>query len=84
MRFSAYLRQPANVSNEEKDAYVEEIIELLELQPLGDALILTLSVEGKSGSQLLMSRFTHSHDSPQTLDNWCRTRLQTRITSVSR
>ena len=52
MRFSAYLRQPANVSNEEKDAYVEEMIELLELQPLGDALIFTLSVEGKSGSQL--------------------------------
>lgn len=48
MRFSAYLRQPAHVSKEEKDAYVEEMIELLELQPLGDALIFTLSVEGKS------------------------------------
>lgn len=48
MRFSAYLRQPAHVPKEEKDAYVEEMIELLELQPLGDALIFTLSVEGKS------------------------------------
>lgn len=84
MQFSAYLRQPSNVSNEEKDAYVEEMIELLELQPLGDALIFTLSGEGKSGSQLLKSRFTHSHDSSQTLDNWCRTRLQTSVTSVSR
>ena len=50
MRFSAYLRQPANVSKEEKNAYVEEVIELLELQPFGDALIFALSVEGKSGS----------------------------------
>lgn len=49
MRFSAYLRQPANVSKEEKDAYVEDMIKLLELRPLGDALIFTLSVEGKSG-----------------------------------
>lgn len=48
MRFSAYLRQPANVSKGEKDAFVEEMIELLELQALGDALIFTLSVEGKS------------------------------------
>lgn len=48
MQFSAYLRQPAHVSKAEKDAYVEEMIELLELQSLGDALIFTLSVEGKS------------------------------------
>lgn len=84
MRFSAYLRQPANVSKEEKNAYVEEVIELLELQPFGDALIFALSVEGKSGSQLLMSRFTHSHDSSQTLDHWCRTRFKARVTSVPR
>ena len=84
MRFSAYLRQPANVSKEEKNAYVEEVIELLELQPFGDALIFALSAEGKSGSQLLMSRFTHSHDSSQTLDNWCRTRFKTRVTSIPR
>jgi ATP-binding cassette subfamily G (WHITE) protein 2 (SNQ2) len=58
MRFSAYLRQPANVPKEEKDAYVEEMIELLELQPLGDALIFTLSVEGKSGHYPSMLRFT--------------------------
>jgi len=31
LRFSAYLRQPYDVSVEEKDAYVEDIIELLEL-----------------------------------------------------
>ncbi len=31
MRFSAYLRQPFDVPQEEKDAYVEEMIELLEL-----------------------------------------------------
>ena len=39
MRFSAYLRQPASVSKEEKDAYVEEMIELLELHDLSEALV---------------------------------------------
>jgi ATP-binding cassette subfamily G (WHITE) protein 2 (SNQ2) len=58
MRFSAYLRQPANVSKEAKDAYVEEMIELLELQPLGDALVFTLSVEGKSDPSLCHILFT--------------------------
>ena len=43
MRFSAYLRQPPEVPKEEKDQYVEEMIEVLELQDLADrsaALIL--------------------------------------------
>ncbi|CAD6947306.1 unnamed protein product [Tilletia caries] len=39
LRFSAYLRQPVHVSKEEKDAYVEEIIELLELQDLAEAMV---------------------------------------------
>lgn len=47
LRFSAYLRQPAEVSREEKDAYVEEIIELLELQDLTEALAFSLSVESR-------------------------------------
>lgn len=46
MRFSAYLRQPFEVSKEEKDAYVEEMIELLELQDLADAMVFSLGVEG--------------------------------------
>lgn len=48
MRFSAYLRQPFEVSKEDKDAYVEEMIELLELQELADAMVFSLSVEGMS------------------------------------
>ena len=36
MRFSAYLRQPYSVSIEEKNAYVEEVIQLLELEDLAD------------------------------------------------
>jgi ATP-binding cassette subfamily G (WHITE) protein 2 (SNQ2) len=48
MRFSANLRQPFNVHQHEKDVYVEEIIELLELQDLADALVMTLGVEGTS------------------------------------
>jgi len=47
MRFSAYLRQPAHVSREEKDAYVEEMIELLELQDLADAIVWSLGVEAR-------------------------------------
>ncbi|KAL1845392.1 ATP-binding cassette transporter snq2 [Paecilomyces lecythidis] len=48
-RFSADLRQPFDVPQEEKYAYVEEIISLLELENLADAIIGTpetgLSVE---------------------------------------
>lgn len=47
MRFSAYLRQPADISQEEKDGYVEEMIELLELQDLSEALVMTLNVEAR-------------------------------------
>ncbi|ORY35845.1 ABC-2 type transporter-domain-containing protein [Naematelia encephala] len=39
LRFSAYLRQPPDVTKEEKDAYCEDIIELLELQDLADGMI---------------------------------------------
>lgn len=37
--FSALLRQPSTVPHEEKIAYVEHIIELLELHDISDALI---------------------------------------------
>ncbi|KAF7797165.1 hypothetical protein EIP86_008357 [Pleurotus ostreatoroseus] len=47
MQFSAYLRQPAHVPKSEKDAYVEEMIELLELQDLADALVFSLGVEAR-------------------------------------
>lgn len=39
MRFSALLRQPASVSKEDKYKFVEEIIKLLELETLADAII---------------------------------------------
>ena len=47
MRFSAYLRQPFHVPKEEKDAYVEDVIELLELQDLSEAMVCTLGVEAR-------------------------------------
>ncbi|KAJ3512950.1 hypothetical protein NLJ89_g3230 [Agrocybe chaxingu] len=47
MRFSAYLRQPASVPKEEKDRYVEEMIELLELQDLSEALVFCLDMEAR-------------------------------------
>jgi ATP-binding cassette, subfamily G (WHITE), member 2, SNQ2 len=47
MRFSAYLRQPSKVPKEEKDAYVEEMIELLELQDFADAIIYSLGTEAR-------------------------------------
>ncbi|KAF8458765.1 ABC-2 type transporter-domain-containing protein [Kalaharituber pfeilii] len=39
LRFSALLRQPATVSKQEKFKFVEDIIKLLELEKLADALI---------------------------------------------
>jgi ABC-type multidrug transport system ATPase subunit len=68
MRFSAYLRQPADVSIEEKNTYVEEMIQLLELEDLADAMIgfpgfglgvearkrLTIGVELAAKPQLLL------------------------------
>ena len=39
LRFSAYLRQPYHVSKEEKDAYVEQVISLLEMEGIADAEI---------------------------------------------
>lgn len=45
IEFSAILRQERNVPREEKLAYVEEIIDLLELREFQDALLLSLGVE---------------------------------------
>lgn len=45
LEFSALLRQSRNVPREEKIAYVDKIIELLELQEIEDALIMSLGVE---------------------------------------
>lgn len=39
LRFSADLRQPYEVSQEEKYAYVEEVISLLEMEEIADAII---------------------------------------------
>ncbi|KAG0174917.1 hypothetical protein DFQ28_003658 [Apophysomyces sp. BC1034] len=39
LQFSAYLRQPAEVSKADKDAYVEKIIQLLEMEDIADAQI---------------------------------------------
>ena len=45
LEFSAILRQDATVSREEKIAYVDKIVDLLELNDLQDALIVSLGVE---------------------------------------
>jgi ATP-binding cassette, subfamily G (WHITE), member 2, SNQ2 len=47
LRFSAHLRQSYNVPKKEKDAYVEEVLELLELQDLADAIISSLGPEAR-------------------------------------
>lgn len=68
LRFSAYLRQPAEVTQQEKDDYVEEIIQLLEMEDIADAMIgfpgyglgvearkrLTIGVELAAKPQLLL------------------------------
>ena len=45
IEFSAILRQERHIPHADKLAYVEEIIDLLELRELSDALILSLGVE---------------------------------------
>ncbi|RDA83040.1 hypothetical protein CP532_1449 [Ophiocordyceps camponoti-leonardi (nom. inval.)] len=46
LRFSADLRQPGDTSREERHAYVEHVLALLEMEPLADCLVGTgLSVE---------------------------------------
>ncbi|WPH00371.1 brefeldin a resistance protein [Acrodontium crateriforme] len=47
LEFSAILRQPASVPRNEKIEYVDQIIDLLELNDLQDALISSLGVEQK-------------------------------------
>ncbi|KAJ1979844.1 ATP-binding cassette transporter snq2 [Dimargaris xerosporica] len=39
LQFSAYLRQPAHVSKPEKDAFVEKVIQLLEMEEIADAMV---------------------------------------------
>ncbi|KAH7308583.1 ABC-2 type transporter-domain-containing protein [Stachybotrys elegans] len=39
LRFSAMLRQPASVSKEEKYAFVEEVIKMLEMEDYADAIV---------------------------------------------
>lgn len=39
LKFSAMLRQPASISRQEKYAYVEEVIELLEMEAYADAIV---------------------------------------------
>lgn len=51
--FSAFLRQPASVPEEEKLAYVDHIIDLLELYDIRDALI-----GGKLFSKFLRWKYT--------------------------
>lgn len=39
LRFSAYTRQPVDVSKEDKDAYVEQVLDILGLQSIAEALV---------------------------------------------
>ena len=46
MQFSALLRQTGNESREERLAYAEKVIDLLELGPIADAIIGNMDVGG--------------------------------------
>ncbi|XBW37428.1 hypothetical protein QEN19_003009 [Hanseniaspora menglaensis] len=68
LRFSAYLRQPASVTKAEKDAYVESVLNILDMEPYADAVVgvmgeglnveqrkrLTIGVELAAKPKLLM------------------------------
>lgn len=51
LNFSALLRQPADTSREEKLAYVDEVIKLLEMEDFADAIV---GVPGEGMPQDLM------------------------------
>ncbi|KAH9952740.1 hypothetical protein BC827DRAFT_1286560 [Russula dissimulans] len=55
MRFSAYLRQPFDVPREEKDAYVEDMIELLELHDVLMPLFIASVPRHASASRSVLS-----------------------------
>lgn len=68
LQFSALLRQPASVSKEEKLAYAEEVIKMLEMETFAEAIVgevgsglnveqrkrLTIGVELAAKPQLLI------------------------------
>ena len=47
MTHCLYLMQQLSISEEEKNQYVEEMIELLKLQDLSEALVFSLNVEAR-------------------------------------
>lgn len=47
LEFSAILRQERHIPREEKIAYVDKIIDLLELNDIQDAIVMSLGVEQK-------------------------------------
>lgn len=55
LRFSAVLRQPATIPKEEKFAYVEEVMQLLEMQQYTDAVI---GVPGEGNSPMFRAIWT--------------------------
>ena len=59
--FSAVLRQPRDVSYEEKIAYVDFVIDLLELSDIGDAIIgSTYSVAASASPSLPLSEVSEA------------------------
>ena len=50
LQFSAMLRQPREISRQEKLEYVEQVIKLLELEDIADAIISNVG-EGLSSEQ---------------------------------
>lgn len=73
LRFSAILRQPADVSYEDKIAYVDHIIDLLELRGIRDALIGGRSIHAFDvllyRTHTLSSRLRPQHRAKKAIDS---------------
>jgi len=74
LRFSAVLRQPATVSKEEKFAYVEEVISLLEMEAYAEAVV-GIPGEGQSSvtspaAMYVLTRRRFERGATQTPHNW--------------
>jgi hypothetical protein len=95
--FSAFLRQPYDVSREEKIRYVDEVIKMLEIEEYSDAVV---GVQGEgtallvcllmafcipvSSKRLILTLHRPECRTAQTSNYWCGACCKTQTTSLSR
>jgi len=87
LEFSALLRQPPEYKTEERLAYVDHVITLLDMEPYADAVVGVsgsgLNVEREFLTYIILSLCALIAPRTQALDHWCRTRCAPKASIVS-